>query len=106
MRNAATVAGKDANEWAYFWNAASGAGHGQNWFGIEGFDLLPTAEYQPGHFRTISIPDPIFITETIEAAAFALQWGTLRWLQLGGHDPRLLGVAVLEVSAKMPKKDG
>lgn len=53
-----------------------------------------------------TIPDPIFITETIEAAAFALQWGTLRWLQLGGHDPSLLGAAVLEVSAKMPKKDG
>lgn len=106
VRNAATVVGKDANEWAYLWQAASGAGHGQNWFGIEGFDLLPTAEYQPGHFRTISIPDPIFITETIEAAAFALQWGTLRWLQLGGHDPSLLGAAVWEVSAKMPKKDG
>ncbi len=97
--------GKDADEWVYLWNAASGAGHGQNWFGIEGFDLLPTEEYQPGHFRTVSIPDPIFITRTVEAADFALQWGTLRWLQISGHDPNLIRDATAEVHAKMPKKD-
>lgn len=59
------MAGKDANEWAYFWNAASGAAHEQNCFGIEGSDLLPTAEYQPGHFPMVPILDPVFITETV-----------------------------------------
>jgi hypothetical protein len=71
------VLGKEVDEWGYLWNAVSGAGHGQNWFGIEGFDLLSTEEYQPGHFRIVSIPDPIFITDIVEAAASALHWGTL-----------------------------
>lgn len=105
VRNAATVTGKDENEWAFLWNAASGAGHGQNWFGIEGFDLLPIYEYEPGYFRTTSIPDPIYITEMVEAAALSLQWGTLRWLMYGGHDPNLLAAAAAEVFVKMPKKD-
>lgn len=105
VRNAATVSGKDENEWAYLWNAASGAGHGQNWFGIEGFDLLPFHEYQPGHFWAVAMPDPVYITETIEAAAFALWWGTRRWLTYGGHDPNVLSAAAVEVQARMSKKD-
>lgn len=104
VKNAAAATGNDESEWAYLWNAASGAGHGQNWFGIEGFNLLPSQEYQPGYFRAASIPDPVFITETIEAAALSLQWGTLRWLSLGGHDPSLVQAATLEVHSKMPKK--
>lgn len=106
VRNAATVVGKDSNEWAYLWKAASGAGHGQNWFGIEGFDLHPTREYEPGHFRMTSVPDPVYITEMIEAAADALAWGTTRWLGYGGHDPSLLLAATRAVHAKMPKKPG
>ncbi|AYA23212.1 hypothetical protein C6369_000525 [Rhodococcus rhodochrous] len=106
VRNAATVVGKDANEWAYLWQAASGAGHGQNWFGIEGFDLRPTREYEPGHFRTMSVPDSVYITEMIEAAAAALAWGTTRWLDYGGHDRSLMFTAMREVHARMPKKPG
>ncbi|OZE92968.1 hypothetical protein CH299_29105 [Rhodococcus sp. 14-2686-1-2] len=104
VRNAAKVVGEDPDEWAYLWNAASGAGHGQNWFGIEGFDLLPSAEYEPGHYRTTSIPDPIYITDTIGAATSALMWGTSRWLQYSGHDPAVLRSAAQAVFEKMPKK--
>lgn len=106
VRNAATVTGNDEGQWAYLWNAASGAGHGQNWFGIEGFNLLPSQEYQPGHFRALSIPDPVFITETIEAAALCLHWGTARWLIMGGHGPDLLQEAKIEILDKMPKNTG
>lgn len=93
MRNAATVVGKDENEWAYLWQAASGAGHGQNWFGLEGFDLRPIREYEPRHFRTMSVPDPVYITEMIEAADDSLVWGTTRWLDYGGHDWSLMFTA-------------
>ncbi|MBY4208185.1 hypothetical protein HQO44_17140 [Rhodococcus fascians] len=104
VRGAAESTGSDPNEWAYLWNAASGAGHGQNWFGLEGFDLIPSEEYEPGHFRTASIPDPTYITQTIDAAAQALFRGTLRWLELGGHDLNMIRSAMTEVHAKMPKK--
>ncbi len=104
VRNAAQVIGEDDNRWAYLWNAASGAGHGQNWFGLEAYDLLATHEYEPGHLRSVSIPDPTFLTETAAAASSALQWGTLRWLTNGGHDPSLLTTAMHEIFARMPKK--
>jgi hypothetical protein len=78
VRNAAVVTNHDESRWAYLWNAASGAAHGQNWFGLEAFDLLTVKEYEPGYFRTIAFPDPVFITETIDAACSTLQWGTLR----------------------------
>ncbi|MFF0528687.1 hypothetical protein ACFYT3_09870 [Nocardia amikacinitolerans] len=105
VRNAAEVTGNDANFWAYLWNAASGAGHGQNWFSLEGFDLLHPSEYEPDHYRTVSIPDPMFVTELIGAASLALQWGTLRWLINGEHDPNLIGQATAEIFTKMPKKE-
>ncbi|MDV6264005.1 hypothetical protein [Rhodococcoides yunnanense] len=103
VRGAAESTGSDPNEWAYLWNAASGAGHGQNWFGLEGFDLVPTEEYEPGHFRTTSIPDPIYITDTVDAATHALLRGTMRWLELGGHDEKMIGAVAPEIFAKMPK---
>jgi hypothetical protein len=106
VRNAAAVTKQDENRWAYLWNAASGAAHGQNWFGLEAFDLLTLNEYEPGHFRTVAFPDPVFITETIGAACAALEWGTVRWLLLGGHDPNLVRQATREVFSRMPKKGG
>ena len=88
---------------AYLRNAASGATHGQNWFGLEAFDVVPIIEYEPGHFRTIAFPDPEFITHTIRAACDALRWGTLRWLLMGRHDPDLIGQATMEIHERMPK---
>lgn len=104
VRNAAVVTNHDENRWSYLWNAASGAAHGQNWFGIEAFELLPVEQYEPGYFRTITIPDPVFITETVGAACATLQWGTLRWLMLGGHDPDLLRQTLSDVYKRVPKK--
>jgi len=46
----------DEDRWGYLWHAASGAAHGQNWFGLEAFDLLTLDEYEPGYFRTIAFP--------------------------------------------------
>jgi hypothetical protein len=65
---------------------------------------LTVKEYEPGFFRTIAFPDPVFITETVGAACSTLQWGTLRWLTLGGYDPDLLRQALFDVYQRMPKK--
>ncbi|MEV4158318.1 hypothetical protein AB0J48_35375 [Nocardia salmonicida] len=105
IRNAATIIGADVGRWTYLWNAASGATHGQDWFGIEGFDLLAKAEYEPGFYRTVSTPDPTFITETFEAASETLMRGTVRVLQFGGHDPTMLATATREIFERMPKKN-
>jgi len=99
------VTSHDEDRWGYLWHAASGAAHGQNWFGLEAFDLLTLDEYEPGYFRTIAFPDPAFITETVGAACVTLRWGTLRWLMLGGHDPDLLLQAQHDVFKRMPKKE-
>jgi hypothetical protein len=106
IRFAATKTNHDADRWAYLWNAASGAAHGQNWFGVEAFDVVPILEYEPGHFRTVAFADPTYITETMEAACDALQWGTMRWLLMGRHDPDLLRQATAEIFERMPRLDG
>ncbi|MEV0332408.1 hypothetical protein [Nocardia sp. NPDC050717] len=106
VRNAAKVTGHDEGLWAYLWNAASGAGHGQNWFGIEAFDPLHRVEYEPGHYRSVSIPDPMFVTELVDAASTTLQWATVRWLMYAGYSPELITQAMAEVFAKMPRKEG
>jgi hypothetical protein len=104
VRYAAAATKHDEDRWAYLWSAASGAAHGQNWFGLEAFDLLATEEYEPGYFRTIAFPDPAFVTDTVGAGCEALQWGTLRWLIMGGHDPETLFKTRREVFELMPKK--
>ncbi|MEV6279120.1 hypothetical protein [Nocardia sp. NPDC051832] len=106
LREAAMTLGADENRWAYLWKAASGATHGQNWFGLEGFDLIARAELEPGVYHTVAIPDPSFITETFAAATQTLARGTQLLLHSGGHDPlALLGPAIFEVGARMQKKD-
>lgn len=105
VRFAATATNNNPDRWAYLWNAASGAAHGQNWFAVEAFDVVPVLEYEPGHYRTLAFPDPVFITETIGAACEALRWGTLRWLLMGRHDPNLLSQALHDIYERMPKID-
>jgi hypothetical protein len=85
VKLAAVQLEQDVDEWAYLWNAASGAAHGQNWFTIEGFELTQKHEYEPGYFRITRFPDPEFITATIGAAVFALEAGTHLWIKLAGH---------------------
>ena len=58
IRNVAEKLSKDPDRWAYLWNAASGAAHGQNWFGVEAYELLHKQEYEPGYFRVKRMPDP------------------------------------------------
>ena len=87
------------------WNAASGAAHGQVWFGIAGFELLAQHEFEPGHVRTVTIPDLAVITEMIDAACAVLYIGTFQRLELGGHDPDLIEAEMRDIHARMPKPD-
>ncbi len=106
VRAAATTVGGDAQRWAFLWNAASGAAHGQNWFGMVGYDTEIGEEYEPGHYRSIQTPDPVFITEIVEAAVTVLGWGVIRWLLLAGFDGNsLVTDAMTEVHRHMPKKE-
>jgi hypothetical protein len=104
VRHAAKVSQSDPDRWAYVWNTASGAGHGQNWIGVEGFSLLAKHEYEPGHYRMLSVPDPLLVTETLAAACKALHWGTIQWLRRGGHDHSVIDEAMRDVHERMPKK--
>jgi len=104
VKHAAKGTENNAGRWAYLWNAAAGAGHGQNWFGVEGYILLDKTEYAQGHFLTVSVPDPSFVTETIGAACTALEAGTVRWLAAGKHDVKILLDATVEVHARMTKR--
>lgn len=104
IRLAAGNCGADENEWAYYWNAASGAAHGQNWFSVEAFLIAAKEEYEPGHFRVSSLPDPEFITATMVAATNALTVGTQLWLTNAGYSVQRIGASMLEVYERMPKK--
>lgn len=103
IRHAARYVQRDPDEWAYIWNAASGAAHGQNWFGIEGYELHSRDEYEPGYFRIQRLPDPEFITATMDAASLCVLAGTHRWLSLGGHPDELYRQALQDISDRMPK---
>lgn len=105
VRLAAVATSHNEDRWAYMWNAASGAGHGQNWFGIEGFELVAGNEYEPGYFRTTALPDVDLISDMLDAACSTLQWGTLKWLLLGGHSPDVISTAARDVFERMPKTE-
>jgi hypothetical protein len=104
VRYAARRTDNDESEWAYFWHAASGAAHGQNWFSIEGFEVLVGDEYDEGHFRTASMPDPEFITGTIGAAVEALNHAAWRWMLMAGYNPmQATTEALLAIGERLPK---
>lgn len=104
VREAATTQGQDPDRWAYLWNLASGAGHGQNWFSLEGYLLELGEEYEPGYHRVVRLPDVDLLTETIEAGTATLQYATLRWAALAGYPYGEMAVqAITEIHERMPK---
>ncbi|MDG4667995.1 hypothetical protein [Mycobacterium sp. 236(2023)] len=104
VRLAAENLDQDVDRWAYLWNAASGAAHGQNWFGIEAFELMSKQEYEPGYFRVKRLPDVGFITETLDAAVTTLAGGTHLWLRNAGVSGSVWVQAMRDVFSRMPKR--
>ncbi|OHT79226.1 hypothetical protein BKG69_12515 [Mycobacteroides chelonae] len=105
VRAAAQATKNDPDRWAYLWNAASGAGHGQKWFASEGHIVLRETEYEPGHYDQITIQDATLVTETVEAAGNALLHGTFSWLVSSGHEPRMIQAAVRKLQDYFPSDE-
>ncbi|MEB3023613.1 hypothetical protein [[Mycobacterium] crassicus] len=107
VRYAATAQEQDPDRWAYLWNLASGAGHGQNWFSLEGYLLAVGDEYEPGYYRVARRPDVELLTETVEAGAATLRYATLLWAGRAGYPYREMYVqAMCEVIDRMPTITG
>lgn len=104
VRNVAEKLLADSDRWAYLWNAASGAAHGQNWFGTEAYELVSKEEYEPGYYRIQRMPDPEYITATLDAAVTTLTGGTHLWLAYAGFSTEVWSQAIKDVFDQIPKK--
>jgi hypothetical protein len=71
---------------------------------VPGFEVLVGEEYDEGHFRTASMPDPEFITGTIGAAVEALNDAAWRWMLMAGYNPMQAATeALLAIGERLPK---
>lgn len=68
------------------WRAASGAAHGNYWPTLELQHMQVGEEYEPGHHRTIQLPDASAMTEVLEAANTMSQYGVVLYAQYSGVD--------------------
>lgn len=97
----------DADTAERLWTAASGAAHGKYWANLDLNTVLIGEEYEPGHHRTIQVPDAAAMTEILEAAHKFTEYGVLRYADYSGADIRaLLGEAVAWVAQNLPVRDG
>lgn len=97
----------DADTAERLWTAASGAAHGKYWANLDLQTMQVGDEYEPGHHRTVQIPDATAMTEILEAANTLTQYGVLRFADYSGADiPALLHEAVAWVANNITVKDG
>lgn len=76
----------DKDEVERIWRAASGAAHGMYWSNLELQTVVVGDEYEPGHFRTDSQPNPYLMREALRAADKMTQYAGLRYLTFAGAD--------------------
>ncbi|RAO62148.1 hypothetical protein LUPAC06_00510 [Micromonospora saelicesensis] len=69
------------------WRAASGAAHGMYWTNLDLQTMVVGDEYEPGHFRTNSQPNPYLMLEALQAAYKMTQYAGLKYLLFAGADP-------------------
>lgn len=69
------------------WRAASGAAHGMYWTNLELQTVVVGDEYEPGHFRTDSQPNPYLMREALRAADKMTAYAGLKYLTFAGADP-------------------
>lgn len=107
LRKAAPAADLDPDEVEYTWRAASGAAHGRVWPALVRQHVLPTQEYEEGHYRTLRIPDTAAMTEVLNAAETMMHHGVLRHADFCGADIELmLQDAARSLAEVVPLKDG
>ena len=69
------------------WRAASGAAHGMYWTNLELTEVEVGEEYEPGHFRTITLPDPRAMLEVLQASEKVVTYAGLKYVLFLGEDP-------------------
>lgn len=76
------------------WRAMSGAAHGMYWTNLDLTNVEVGTEYEPGQFRTVTLPDASKMVEALQVAGKMTTYGTLKYLDYAGADiPRLMAEA-------------
>jgi hypothetical protein len=69
------------------WRAASGAAHGKYWPSQDLQQVHVGDEYEPGHSRSVRVPNASAMTEVLQAAQLVTQFGIARFVDYSGADP-------------------
>jgi hypothetical protein len=77
----------DAAEAERLWRAASGAAHGMYWTNIELTEVDVGEEYQPGQFRTFTLPDAHAMLQVVRASERVATYAALKYVLFLGEDP-------------------
>lgn len=89
------------------WRAASGAAHGKYWPTMDLQHVEVGEEYEPGHHRTIRLPNASAMTEVLDAASKMSQYGVVLFAQYSGVDvAAVVGEAMTWVAERIPLKPG
>lgn len=97
----------DKDEAERLWRAASGAAHGMYWTNLELTQVEVGEEYEPGHFRTFTLPDADAMVEVLRAAHTITQYAALKYLDYAGADvSALTGPAQKWLAENMTLKPG
>lgn len=97
----------DATDAERLWRAASGAAHGMYWTNLELAIVERGAEYEPGHYRTLTRPDPQAMAEMLRASSAVTTYATLKYLDWSRADIQsLIDNARAWLASVVPLKDG
>ena len=106
LRAAAPVTGIDPDEVESVWRAASGAAHGKTWTTLAMQHVALLDEYEPGHFRTLRLPDTAQMANSLRIADAMTTYGVLRHADFSGADiPQLLEEARFWLASVTPFRD-
>ncbi|WP_432560674.1 hypothetical protein [Granulicoccus sp. GXG6511] len=77
------------------WRAMSGAAHGMYWTNLDLMHVEVGEEYEPGHYRTVTVPNLLVLAEALQVGFRMTQYGCLKYLEYAGADlHQLMGPAL------------
>jgi hypothetical protein len=89
------------------WRAASGAAHGMYWTNLELTEVDVGEEYEPGHFRTFTLPDARAMLEVLRASERVATYAALKYVLFLGEDPtRAMAGARRWLAGQITLRDG
>ncbi|WP_150461074.1 hypothetical protein [Nesterenkonia ebinurensis] len=95
----------DGTEAERLWRAMSGAAHGMYWTNLELTQISLGEEYEPGHFRSLVLPDAGALIEALRAASTITTYATYKYLTMGGADcVELAKQAIHALAQEVPLK--